>query len=257
MRDYIVHQFPRWGTAGSADRHRGEPALGIALQRRHGVERPGTLNRRGNTKAVILAGHYDSVSSGPGASDDGHSVAMELETLRALRSGPPLRNDIVFLFTDSEEGGLLGAKAFVEHHPLAKQAGLVMNFEARGTSGPAMMFETSEGNGRIVREFAAAAPDPITSSLSYEAYKLLPNDTDLTIFKQAGLPGLGFAYVDESPTITRTGRCGAPGSAQPATGRRLRAGTGAPLRQPRSARPEERATLLTSFCRSSGVSSIP
>ena len=155
------------------------------------------LPGQASTKAVMLAGHYDSVSAGPGASDDGHAVSLELETLRALRRSPQLRNDVIFLFTDSEEGGLLGAKAFVEQHPLARQVGLVMNFEARGTSGPAMMFETSEQNGRIVREFAAAAPHPVTSSLSYEAYKLLPNDTDLTFFKSGGLAGMGFAYVDD------------------------------------------------------------
>lgn len=198
VRDYIVQQLsllgmrpevqkatvvsPRWGSPYNA------ATVYNVLARL-----PGTANR----KAVMLAGHYDSVSSGPGVSDDGHAVAMELETLRALRASPRLRNDVVFLFTDSEEGGLLGAKAFVEQHPLAKQIGLVMNFEARGTSGPAMMFETSDGNGRIVREFAAAAPHPVTSSLSYEAYKLLPNDTDLTFFKQGGLPGLGFAYVND------------------------------------------------------------
>ena len=112
---------------------------------------------------------------------------------------------MVFLFTDSEEGGLLGAKGFRGASPLAKQIGLVMNFEARGTSGPAMMFETSDGNGRIVREFAAAAPHPVTSSLSYEAYKLLPNDTDLTFFKQAGLAGHGFRLSSTMwPTTTRS-----------------------------------------------------
>jgi hypothetical protein len=198
VRDYIVQQLsglgvrpevqtatvvsPRWGSPYSA------ATVYNVLARLPGTD---------NSKAVMLAGHYDSVSTGPGASDDGHAVALELETLRALLAGPRLRNDVVFLFTDSEEAGSLGAEGFLEHHPLAKQIGLVMNFEARGTSGPAMMFETSEGNGRIVREFAAAAPHPVTSSLSYEAYKLLPNDTDLTFFKQAGLAGLGFAFVND------------------------------------------------------------
>ncbi len=198
VRDYIVKQFtalgvppeiqtaivvsPRWGSPYNA-----ATVYNIVARL------PGT----NPTKAVMLSGHYDSVSAGPGASDDGHAVALELETLRALRAGPPLRNDVIFLVTDSEEGGLLGARGFLDHNPLAKQVGLVLNFEARGTSGPGMMFETSEGNGNLVREFAAAAPHPVTSSLSYEAYKLLPNDTDLSFYKQAGLAGLGFAYVND------------------------------------------------------------
>jgi len=198
VRNYILRQFtalgvrpeiqtatvvaPRWGSPYSAAK------VYNIVTRLPGAD---------STKAVMLSGHYDSVSAGPGASDDGHAVALELETLRALLQGPRLRNDVVFVVTDSEEGGMLGAKGFLEHDPLVSQIGVVLNFEARGTSGPGMMFETSEGNGKLVREFAAAAPHPVTSSLSYEAYKLLPNDTDLTFYKQAGLPGLGFAYVND------------------------------------------------------------
>jgi hypothetical protein len=201
VRDYIVRELarlrvePEVQTATVVNPRWGSPYNAATVY--NVVARlPGT-DGTATTKAVMLAGHYDSVPTGPGASDDGHSVALQLETLRALEAGPRLRNDVVFLFTDSEEGGLMGAKGFLEHYPLLGQIGLVMNFEARGTSGPAMMFETSEGNGRIVREFAAAAPHPVTSSLSYEAYKLLPNDTDLTFFKQAGLPGLGFAFIND------------------------------------------------------------
>jgi hypothetical protein len=205
VRDYILRELARLGQTGPAS----WPVLTevqnvIVVSPRWGspynaatvynivARLPGT----DSTKAVMLSGHYDSVSAGPGASDDGHAVALQLETLRALRSGPRPRNDVIFMFTDAEEPGMLGAKGFVDHHPLAKQVGLVLNFEARGASGPGMMFETSEGNGKLIREFAAAAPHPVTSSLSYEAYKLLPNDTDLTFYKQAGLAGLGFAYVN-------------------------------------------------------------
>jgi hypothetical protein len=148
-----------------------------------------------DSKAVMLAAHYDSVSSGPGASDDGSGVATLLETVRALKSGKPLANDVIFLFTDGEELGLLGAQAFVDHHPWAKDVGVVLNFEARGACGPVTMFETSPHNGRLIAEFAKDAPHAVASSLMYEAYKLLPNDTDLSVFKQAGMPGLNFAYV--------------------------------------------------------------
>ena len=149
-----------------------------------------------HSKAILLAAHYDSVPTGPGASDDGAAVAAMLETLRALKATSPLKNDVIFLFTDGEEAGLLGATAFVAEHPWMKEVGLVLNFEARGNSGPSLMFETSTGNGWLMEEFAKAAPYPVATSLSYEIYKLLPNDTDFTIFKDAGLGGLNFSYID-------------------------------------------------------------
>ena len=65
-------------------------------------------------KAVLLMGHYDSVPMSPGASDNGSAVAIMLETLRALKAREPLKNEVIFLFTDGEEVGLLGAKAFVD-----------------------------------------------------------------------------------------------------------------------------------------------
>jgi hypothetical protein len=154
---------------------------------------PGTAN----TKALLIACHYDSESGGigPGASDDGHAVAAMLEVARALRSGPPLKNDVIFLATDGEELGLHGAHAFVEQRDWTKDLGVVLNFEARGTGGQAMMFETSPQNGWLIRRFAQAAPHISATSLSYEIYRRMPNDTDLTVFKRAGLPGLNFAYI--------------------------------------------------------------
>lgn len=147
-----------------------------------------------NTGAVLLVAHYDSVASSFGASDDGNGVAVLLETLRALRSGAPLRNDVIFLFTDGEEAGSLGAHAFLQDHALGQKVALVLNFEARGTSGAAFLFETSSNNGWMIREFAKVAPNPAASSLFYEIYKRLPNDTDLSAFKKAGFAGMNFAY---------------------------------------------------------------
>jgi len=146
-------------------------------------------------KDVLLVAHYDAVPNSYGASDDGAGVVAVLETLRALRSGPPLKNDVVALFTDGEELGMLGARAFVKGHPLFKDTGVVLNFEARGSGGPAYMFETSERNGVLVDAVDKTAPYPFATSLLYSIYKLLPNDTDLTIFKDAGAPALNFAYV--------------------------------------------------------------
>jgi hypothetical protein len=150
----------------------------------------------GTGKAVLVAGHYDSVPAGPGASDDGVAVASMLETVQSLKSAPQLKRDVIFLFTDGEERGLLGARAFVSEHPWAHDVGVVLNFEARGTSGPSIMFETSDHNGWLIRNFSQAASDPVANSLSYEIYKRLPGNTDFTIFRRAGYPGLNFAFID-------------------------------------------------------------
>ena len=145
-------------------------------------------------KALMLSAHYDSVVNGFGAADNGASVAAILETIRVLKSSGPLRNDLIVLLTDGEEAGMLGADAFITTHPWAKQVGVVLNFEFRGNDGPVFMFETSAGNGKLIDGYATV-PRPIASSLMYEIYRLMPNDTDMSVFKKAGIPGMNFAAV--------------------------------------------------------------
>ncbi|HEX8352337.1 MAG TPA: M20/M25/M40 family metallo-hydrolase [Pyrinomonadaceae bacterium] len=149
-------------------------------------------------RALLFAAHYDTAPNSHGAGDDGAGVAALLETARALRAGPPPRNDVVFLFTDAEEPGSLGARAFTAAHPWARDVAVTFNFEARGSGGPSVMFETSADNEWVVSEFARAVPRPAASSLAYEVYKLLPNDTDMTVFKAAGQTGLNFAFLGDA-----------------------------------------------------------
>lgn len=152
-----------------------------------------------STGTVVAGTHYDSVPAGPGAADAGASVAALMQIAEYVTQAGPARNDIVMLITDGEERGLLGAEAFVEGHPLAGEVAAVINLEARGSSGLSFLFETSENNGWLVDSYLRTATRPATSSLFYEVYQRLPNDTDLTVFKEAGLPGLGFAFIDGYP----------------------------------------------------------
>jgi hypothetical protein len=154
------------------------------------------LKQGDNNKAILLAGHYDSVASAPGANDDGSAVAVLLETIRALGASPPLKNDLIFLFSDGEETGLLGARAFVNEHRWAKDVEVALNFEARGDSGQAIMFEPSDENTWLIREFATADPHPVATSLNYEVYRHLANNTDFSVFRESGLAGLNFAYIE-------------------------------------------------------------
>jgi len=155
-----------------------------------------------NGKALLLLSHYDSnPHSSLGASDAGSGVVVILEGVRAfLAKKEQPKNDIIICITDAEELGLLGAKAFVNHHPWAKDIGVVLNFEARGSGGSSYMFlETNGGNKNLIEAFQKAnTSHPVASSLMYSIYKMLPNDTDLTVFREDGnMDGFNFAFIGD------------------------------------------------------------
>ncbi len=153
-------------------------------------------------KALLLLSHYDSAPvSSLGASDDGSGVAVILEAVRAfIKNGRSAKNDIIILLTDAEELGLMGAKGFIQSHRWAKDVGLALNFEARGSGGPSyMLMETNGGNRNLLRGFMKAHPGyPVASSLMYSIYKMLPNDMDLTVFREdADIDGFNFAFIGD------------------------------------------------------------
>ena len=155
-----------------------------------------------NGKSLLLLSHYDSaLTPSYGASDAGSGVVTILETLRAYKaSGKKPKNDIIVLFTDAEEVGLDGARLFVNNHPWAKNVGIALNFEARGSSGPSnMIVETNGGNKNLIKAFMEAdVKFPVASSLMYSIYKMLPNDTDSTVLREgADIDGFFFAFIDD------------------------------------------------------------
>lgn len=162
-----------------------------------------TIKGSGGEKSLLLLSHYDSAphSKSHGAADDASGVATILEGVRAfLHSKTAHKNDIVILFTDAEELGLNGAALFVKQHQLAKNVGVAINFEARGSSGPSfMLMEVNKGNAEMVRHFSEAKVGfPACNSLMYSIYKMLPNDTDLTVFRENGkIQGFNFAFIDD------------------------------------------------------------
>ena len=160
------------------------------------------LKGTGSEKALLLLTHYDSnPHSSLGASDAGSGVVTILEGLRAfLAKNETPKNDLIILISDAEELGLLGAQAFVDKHPWSKDVGLVLNFEARGSGGPSyMLMETNGKNSKLLSEFLAAKPNfPAANSLIYSIYKKIPNDTDLTIFREgANINGFNFAFIGD------------------------------------------------------------
>jgi hypothetical protein len=156
----------------------------------------GVLPGRDRTKpALAIMSHYDSVPGSPGAADDIMGVASTLEAVRAIKArGTPAR-DVMVIVTDGEEAGLLGANHFFRRDPLAKRVGLVLNLEARGSSGRVNMFQTSRQNGALIDLYQRTAVRPASSSLSVMIYERMPNDTDLTESLDAGIAGMNYAII--------------------------------------------------------------
>jgi len=196
VHDYLISEFASLGLEISAQDtvvampmlHRLPTRVRNVAARVHGTA--------GRSEAIALAAHYDTTraAAAPGAGDDGAAVAALLEVARVLASDPP-RHDVIFLITDGEEMGLLGARAFVKEQPWRGDVAVVLNFEARGTRGPSIMFEISGRSSELVAAYAATAPHPVTSSLSADVYRLMPNKTDFTVFRDEGMFGLNFAFI--------------------------------------------------------------
>ncbi|MBS0471451.1 MAG: M20/M25/M40 family metallo-hydrolase [Proteobacteria bacterium] len=196
VRARIVKEFAALGVKTSI-----YTGTGCEGRTRYGFFACGTANdilaevAPGQGKAIVLLAHYDSVPAGPGASDDQSGVATILETVRALKAGG-LKSDhpILAVITDGEEAGLLGASAFVTNPALRDRVGVVVNVEARGNAGPSLLFQTSPGDGPLIDLYDRAVSEHATSSLFAVIYKLLPNDTDLTVFLDKGFTGFNFAF---------------------------------------------------------------
>ncbi len=155
----------------------------------------GRIRGTAPTKAFAIDAHFDSVPYGPGATDDISGVSAMLETARALKAGSPLMNDVIFVFADEEEFNMGGARAFTEH-AWFRDVGVMLGLETRGTSGPALMFETSQNNGFVIREMAKSNAKSRATSIMFDVYDRLPFGSDFGRYKRL-VAGLNVAYVDD------------------------------------------------------------
>jgi hypothetical protein len=197
IRDYLVAQLRALDLDVDVQAGIGAHAFGqtvIVAGRAENVV--ATLPGHDPTGRLMLAAHYDSPATSPGASDDKASVAAILEIARALTGGERLRNDIVFLLSDGEEPGLIGGEAFARQHPMAADGGVMLNLEGPGNAGPAAMYNTSSGNAELIREFARSVPRPVGESAVSEFYRLGPFNSDFTVLRESGFIGLEFGPID-------------------------------------------------------------
>jgi len=149
----------------------------------------------GSGPAIVMLSHLDSVPAGPGAADDESGTAAVIESARAITTTHETSlHPILAVNTDGEEADLLGAAAFLDNADFRQQVGAVINVEARGNQGPSLLFQMSPGDSRLLELYARNAPTYATSSLTEVIYKMLPNDTDLTLFIRRGVLSWNFAF---------------------------------------------------------------
>ncbi|KAI0376226.1 peptidase family M28 family [Hypomontagnella monticulosa] len=143
---------------------------------------------------VLMNAHYDSVSSGYGATDDG----MGCVTLIALVdyfSRPENRpqRGIVALFNNNEEDGLWGAQAFA-NSPFMPFCHTFLNLEGAGAGGRANLFRTSDTE---VTNAYRGTQNPFGTVISSDAFSLgaIRSNTDYIVFNGIfGLRGLDMAF---------------------------------------------------------------
>lgn len=155
---------------------------------------------------ILLVAHYDSSpkkrsfeqEGSRGAADDGYGLSTLFEIARLIKaSGTTAENGVAFLFTDAEETGLWGARAeMTSGFEAWKDVNFVINLEARGVKGPAVMFETGRNNLASIELFRAARW-PFAYSFAVDIYRQMPNGTDFTAFLKRGFAGLNFAVLDD------------------------------------------------------------
>jgi hypothetical protein len=161
-----------------------------------GINIAATLHGTGHGKKILVMGHYDSEPNSLGAGDDGSACAAMLECARAIRAGAPLPADVLFLFTNGEENGLLGAEAFSRDSVRLQDIGLILNFDARGDKGKCLMFRTGGDNQWIIGEYARADVHHGSGSLFAELFKIIPNNTDFSTLLKTHIPGLDYAFAE-------------------------------------------------------------
>jgi hypothetical protein len=142
---------------------------------------------------VMVNAHFDSVSTGYGATDDGMGVITALQLIRYFTTkGNTPKKGVVVLLNNGEEDGLYGAKAFLSS-PMASFVHSFLNLEGAGAGGKATLFRSTDTE--VTRAYAKAK-HPFGSVVSADGFSLgfVRSETDYVVFRAEGYRGLDVAF---------------------------------------------------------------
>ena len=143
---------------------------------------------------VLVNAHYDSVSLGYGATDDGVGVVSILQLVKYFTTiGQQPKKGVVALFNNGEEDFLNGARAFTRH-PMSKFVHTFLNLEGAGAGGRATLFRTTDAE---VTRYYQGSKYPFGTVLSRDGFArgYIKSQTDYIVFDDVlGLRGLDVAF---------------------------------------------------------------
>ncbi|PYI17812.1 hypothetical protein BO99DRAFT_423685 [Aspergillus violaceofuscus CBS 115571] len=150
----------------------------------------------GGGGGVLVNAHYDSVSTGYGATDDGVGVVTCLQLIKYFTTPDHApRRGVVVLFNNGEEDFLNGARVFSQH-PLSKFTQTFLNLEGAGAGGRAILFRGSDTE--VTRSYRRAK-HPFGSVLAANGFEvgLISSQTDYVVFEgDLGMRGLDVAFME-------------------------------------------------------------
>lgn len=198
VREYIVNELVGMGLSAQVQTTEVPDYFGVGSAKTVEISNIfAVLQGENPTGSIVISGHYDTVPASPGANDDGTAVATLLETTRSLMAGPRLQNTVIVLFTDGEEPGQFryGSRFFVKNYESLREIRLVLNFEALGSTGPSVMFETGQNDGWLIEGLYQGVSSPVAFSFMSDLYRAIARGgTDFAAFDEVGIGGLDFAY---------------------------------------------------------------
>lgn len=122
----------------------------------------------GAKKTLLIGAHYDRVAKGKGAVDNASGSAAVLELLTALKAKPLKNYNVIAVFFDQEEVGLVGSAKYVEAHK-NNLPNVVINFDVFGYGDTLWVMTPQEksNSAKAVKEAAQASGFPLVIGSQY------------------------------------------------------------------------------------------
>jgi len=147
-------------------------------------------------KDIVLTAHYDAVklrdgSMSQGIVDNAGSVLAMIEAMKALK-GQTTGHRLIFVLTDQEELGLIGAKAWLESHDKSR-IHAVINADV-AAYGSTVMYGENNGaqSGFVLTALRGQCAEQAVNCLAFPVYP--PSDD--RVFSAAGVPVVSLGTQD-------------------------------------------------------------